>query len=162
MVTVRSRARARNRARPTLAWFIAAIIAALIALSLRIAAAEPIAPGRAGGELADTLDALEVGGADDQPIDEAIDEAIDDRDIDDEEIDETIALDELTDDQLEELGFDDDAIARGWVTSAAAPAEMARTRSPIGRVDLSLVYRRTDPIASEARSELLILGTWRR
>lgn len=139
MLTVRSRARARNRARPTLAWLVLAILAALIALTVRIAAAEP-----SSEDIDDAFDEIEGGALDDQEIDEAI----------------AFAVDELTEDQLEELGLDDDALDGGWI--AELPADRESTRSPIGRVDLSLVYRRIDPIASEARDELLVLGTWRR
>ena len=118
---------------------ILAILAALIALTVRIAAAEPISD-----ELGAAIDELESGELDDREIDELIAEAVD----------------ELTDDQLEELGIDDTAIDRGW--AIGAPAETARSRSPIGWVDLALVYRHTDPIASERRDELLLVGTWRR
>ena len=116
-----------------------AIVAALIALTVRIAAAEPIA----GDEV---IDELESGELDNREIDELLAEA----------------SDELTDDQLEELGLDADAIDGDWLTSEVPPEELARPHSPFGRVDLSLAYRRTDPLASERRDELLVVGTWRR
>jgi hypothetical protein len=107
-----------------------------------------------------------------------------------EDLDELLAdLDELTDragpDEWEPVGFesaleatepddvfeldeDDSALedlgALGDPMRAEQPlrSEPRRSRSPIGRIDLSLVYRHSDPISSEHRDEIWLVGTWRR
>ena len=161
MVTVRSRAQARNRPRPRLAWLILAIFAGLIALSVRLAAADGITSDPSsqhigiGAATDDVLERIESGELDAREIDELLVET----------------LDELSDDQLEELGFDAEAIEHGFDAEPIGHAAFAgeafasgpvRSHSPIGRVDLALVYRHVDPIASERRDELLLVGTWRR
>ncbi|MBL9016098.1 MAG: hypothetical protein JNL83_18065 [Myxococcales bacterium] len=148
MGTVRSRARARNRARPTLAWLILAIVAVVIALSVRLAAADPIE----AEELIEDLDSEELHAS-----------GFADRELDDLESDELLqSIDELAADQLDELGLDPEALDGGSWTSDERRASPMWSSSPIGRVDLSLVYRHVDPIASERRDELLLVGTWRR
>ncbi|MBA3460495.1 MAG: hypothetical protein H0T46_11070 [Deltaproteobacteria bacterium] len=141
---------------------IVAIVLALLALAMRLAVAAPAReiPARdpddveESDELFEELDELV-----DQP---GTDEWGEDLATETEWSDSVIDRDELL--ELDEDTPIDDLDALGGAVRAESPARSApvRSRSPIGRFDLSLIYRHSDPISRERRDELWLVGTWRR
>ncbi len=114
------------------------IVLGLIALAARIASA---APG----------DDPEL---DPEELEELAERADVDQTDDDDELAVELALDMLDDVELI------DVPEVPVVIDDRETAHVAR-RSPIGRVDLSLLWRRIEPAVSTQRDEVWLLGTWR-
>ena len=65
------------------------------------------------------------------------------------------------------LAFDDLDASRAELGAFAElmHADAPRSTPPssrLGRIEVSLLYRRSDPVSSERRDELWLVGTWRR
>jgi hypothetical protein len=120
-------------------------VLAVLALCARVAAAEPSGGDLDPDELEELLDRADGAGEATDP-----DDLEDLRQIDD--------LDDV-DPQLDPV--DDDAT---WPVAGAAEQRETverRERSPIGRVDVSAIWRRTDTFAQARHDEVWLLGTWR-
>jgi hypothetical protein len=100
-----------------------------------------------------------------------VDLAADDLAADDLAADELAADDLAADDFAADLAANDladDGLAAAdrvaWPATGATDARaaaLARRHSRLGRLDLSLTWRRTEPVASPPRDEVWLYGTWR-
>lgn len=141
---------------------IVAVLLALLALATRLAVAAPAReiPALARADLqglADIEDLEEIL-AELTELDELTDRAgLDDWDEPALERDDLLELDE-DETPTDDLGTLGDAMR----AEPSLRTEPVRSRTPSGRIDLSLIYRRRDPITSERRDELWLVGTWRR
>ncbi len=144
---------------------IVAIVLAFLALAMRIAVGAPAReiPARDRAELED----LDL-----EDLEELLAES--------DELTDRTGLDDWDESELDEVepGTDPDDVleldeeataledhgALGDPMRAESPirSESRRSRSSIGRIDISLIYKHRDPITSERRDELWLVGTWRR
>ena len=134
-----------------------AIVLALLALCARVAAAEPTGADLDPDELEELLDRADGAGDAIEPA-EAV-EAAEPAEPDD--LEELRQIDDLDDLDPALVPLDDDAT---WPVAGAAEQRETierRKRSPIGRVDVSAIWRRTDTFSRSRHDEVWLLGTWR-